>query len=89
MPGLCLLNDPAGELRHCRAGGELKLQIKAVGFGEGLFHCPRAFDPAHGTGAPAEHETAFLLSPLDELWQSLGKNRYRRDYQYSNQNREH
>ena len=88
LAGLCLLNNPAGKLWHRGAGGKFKLQIEAVGFGEDFFHCPHAFDPAHGAGTPAEDETAFLLSSIDELWQSLGENPVLGKHQSDNQTQE-
>src|SRR5262249_32801171 len=74
LAGLRLLNNPTCKLRHSRAGGESKLQINAVSFGEHFFHRPHAFDSAHGASAPAKRETTFLLGAFDELWQSLRKN---------------
>src|SRR5215510_12914371 len=73
LPSPCLLNNPARKLRHRGTGTEFELQINIVSFGERFFHRPHAFDSAHGAGAPTKRETTFLLSPLDELWQSLRK----------------
>src|SRR5262249_13743911 len=80
LAGLCLLNNPTCKLRHRGTGGESKLQINAVSFGERFFHRPHAFDPAHSAGAPTKRETTFFLGALDELWQSLRKNRSRRKH---------